>query len=215
MATCEDSTRAVHKSKAARVRRVTGASAPALQTQIAKKLTISALHHLPLRRATLPAGETDRLPCSSPISLPFNWLTRLLASFSVRTRIVVLALIPVAGFLANGLTYTVRRRRRRQRLPNGARARPRWPTPAATSKARSTRCASSSRISASSPSDESGQRISRRSHAPGTEEPRHDRRLDRQDHAESNIAGMRDDLRDAAEEFRQRWCANRRTRLHR
>ena len=29
----------------------------------------------------------------------------MLASFSVRTRIVVLALIPVAGFLANGVTY--------------------------------------------------------------------------------------------------------------
>jgi len=38
--------------------------------------------------------------------LPFNWLTRMLASFSVRTRIVLLALIPVAGFMANGLTYT-------------------------------------------------------------------------------------------------------------
>ena len=37
--------------------------------------------------------------------LPFNRLTRLLASFSVRTRIVVLAVIPVVGFLANGLTY--------------------------------------------------------------------------------------------------------------
>ena len=32
-------------------------------------------------------------------------LTRMLTSFSVRTRIIVLALIPVAGFLANGLTY--------------------------------------------------------------------------------------------------------------
>jgi len=32
-------------------------------------------------------------------------LSRLLTSFSVRTRIVALALIPVAGFLANGLTY--------------------------------------------------------------------------------------------------------------
>ncbi|MBS0534218.1 MAG: HAMP domain-containing protein [Proteobacteria bacterium] len=31
--------------------------------------------------------------------------TRLLTSFSVRTRIVVLALAPVAGFFANGLTY--------------------------------------------------------------------------------------------------------------
>jgi methyl-accepting chemotaxis protein len=40
------------------------------------------------------------------LSLPFNWLARMLTSVSVRTRIVVLALIPVAGFLANGLTYT-------------------------------------------------------------------------------------------------------------
>jgi methyl-accepting chemotaxis protein len=39
------------------------------------------------------------------LSLPFNRLDRLLTSISVRTRIVVLALIPVVGFLANGLTY--------------------------------------------------------------------------------------------------------------
>ena len=32
--------------------------------------------------------------------------TRLLTSFSVRTRIVALALVPVLGFFANGLTYT-------------------------------------------------------------------------------------------------------------
>jgi methyl-accepting chemotaxis protein len=38
-------------------------------------------------------------------SLPFNRPSRLLATFSVRTRVIVLALIPVAGFLANGLTY--------------------------------------------------------------------------------------------------------------
>jgi methyl-accepting chemotaxis protein len=37
--------------------------------------------------------------------LPLGRLTRLLTSFSVRTRIIVLALIPVVGFLANGLTY--------------------------------------------------------------------------------------------------------------
>ncbi|MFZ0102441.1 MAG: hypothetical protein WAL49_09150 [Pseudolabrys sp.] len=42
---------------------------------------------------------------SIDLALPFNWLARMLGSFSVRTRIVVLALIPVAGFLANGLTY--------------------------------------------------------------------------------------------------------------
>jgi hypothetical protein len=39
------------------------------------------------------------------ISLPFNRFARLLVSYSVRTGIIVLALIPVVGFLANGLTY--------------------------------------------------------------------------------------------------------------
>lgn len=39
------------------------------------------------------------------LSLPFNRLTRLLTAFSVRTRIIVLAVIPVVGFLGNGLTY--------------------------------------------------------------------------------------------------------------
>ena len=42
---------------------------------------------------------------SIDLSLPFNRLARMLTSVSVRTRIVVLALIPVVGFLANGLTY--------------------------------------------------------------------------------------------------------------
>jgi methyl-accepting chemotaxis protein len=37
--------------------------------------------------------------------LSFKRLTRVLTAFSVRTRIVVLALIPVAGFIANGMTY--------------------------------------------------------------------------------------------------------------
>jgi hypothetical protein len=37
-------------------------------------------------------------------SLPFRWLTRMVGSLSVRTRIIVLAVIPVVGFLANGLT---------------------------------------------------------------------------------------------------------------
>jgi methyl-accepting chemotaxis protein len=43
----------------------------------------------------------------SKLSIPANWISRILASFSVRTRLIVLALVPVAGFLANGLTYTV------------------------------------------------------------------------------------------------------------
>lgn len=42
---------------------------------------------------------------SIDLALPFNWLARILGSFSVRTPIIVLALIPVAGFLANGVTY--------------------------------------------------------------------------------------------------------------
>jgi methyl-accepting chemotaxis protein len=47
-----------------------------------------------------------RLKFSLPV-IPFRIarLSRLLAYFSVRTRIIVLALIPLAGFLANGLTY--------------------------------------------------------------------------------------------------------------
>ena len=39
------------------------------------------------------------------LSFPLNRLTRLLTSISVRARIIVLALIPVVGFLANGFTY--------------------------------------------------------------------------------------------------------------
>ena len=39
------------------------------------------------------------------LSIPFNRLTGLLTSVSVRARIIALALIPVVGFLANGLTY--------------------------------------------------------------------------------------------------------------
>ena len=39
------------------------------------------------------------------LSFPSNRLTRPLSAISVRTRIIVLALVPVIGFLANGLTY--------------------------------------------------------------------------------------------------------------
>ena len=39
------------------------------------------------------------------LSISFNRLTGLLTSISVRTRVIALALIPVFGFLANGLTY--------------------------------------------------------------------------------------------------------------
>ena len=51
-----------------------------------------------------------RLPISLPPSLPplpklLRRLSRPLTSRSVRTRIIVLALIPVVGFVANGSTY--------------------------------------------------------------------------------------------------------------
>ena len=36
---------------------------------------------------------------------PLQWLSRRIGTLSVRSRIVVLALIPVIGFLANGITY--------------------------------------------------------------------------------------------------------------
>jgi methyl-accepting chemotaxis protein len=39
------------------------------------------------------------------LAIPLNRLSRMLTSISVRARIVVLALIPVLGFVTNGLTY--------------------------------------------------------------------------------------------------------------
>ncbi len=42
----------------------------------------------------------------SSAGLPKLSLSRLVSSFSVRTRIIAIALIPVAGFLANGLVFT-------------------------------------------------------------------------------------------------------------
>ena len=48
----------------------------------------------------LPRMRTNRMR-PIELSLPFNQLARMLASFSVRTRIVLLALIPVVGFVAH------------------------------------------------------------------------------------------------------------------
>ncbi len=39
------------------------------------------------------------------VAMSSNRLSRALATFSVRTRLIALALVPVVGFLANGLTY--------------------------------------------------------------------------------------------------------------
>jgi methyl-accepting chemotaxis protein len=39
------------------------------------------------------------------LSLPARWFARHVGRMSVRSRIIVLALIPVVGFLANGMTY--------------------------------------------------------------------------------------------------------------
>ena len=80
---------------------------------------------------------------SIEISLPLKRLARMLASFSVRTRIVVLALIPVAGFVANGLTFTAGEVGR----AFGTLAHSTALTPAVISKARSRLCASASKTS--------------------------------------------------------------------
>ncbi len=52
-------------------------------------------------------GETrsGSMQVAQYFSRPFAGLTRLIGSLSVRTRIIVLTVIPVVGFLANGLTY--------------------------------------------------------------------------------------------------------------
>jgi hypothetical protein len=74
--------------------------------ELSAKLTISHLHQYHRPRELRPLTKPN---CSMPrfdLTLPFNRLARIFASFSVRTRIVVLALIPVGGFLANGFTYT-------------------------------------------------------------------------------------------------------------
>jgi methyl-accepting chemotaxis protein len=62
-----------------------------------------SLHWYLLGKA--PAGPRIRCMHSIGLSVPFNRLARMLTSFSVRTRIIALALIPVVGFLANGLTF--------------------------------------------------------------------------------------------------------------
>ena len=40
------------------------------------------------------------------LKLPLSSLSRLVTSMSVRMRIIVIALVPVLGFLANGFTFT-------------------------------------------------------------------------------------------------------------
>jgi len=77
------------------------------------------------------------------LSLSFSRLVRLLTSISVRTRIIVLALIPVLGFLANGLTYFSGEGAVGTAFETVKHSAPGSPTPAAISRARSRRCESS------------------------------------------------------------------------
>jgi methyl-accepting chemotaxis protein len=74
--------------------------------QIAIKINYFRLSlHKYLCAVPLPPARPNQLMRFSDLSLPFNRMAPMLTSFSVRTRIVVLALIPVVGFLANGRTY--------------------------------------------------------------------------------------------------------------
>src|ERR1700750_1233213 len=58
-----------------------------------------------LRSALFPPARRTGSMRFPDLILPLKRLPRMLTSLSVRTRVVVLALVPVAGFLANGLTY--------------------------------------------------------------------------------------------------------------
>jgi methyl-accepting chemotaxis protein len=89
------------KEKHQEIRRFYAASR-ASAAAIASKLTIWRFDRVGMSRMPSPANHCMRLKLP-PIRVPR--LSRLLAHFSVRMRIVVLALIPIAGFLANGLTY--------------------------------------------------------------------------------------------------------------
>src|SRR6185437_10460376 len=73
---------------------------------IATKLTISHFHSvIPRRSAPCHWRDANRSMRFIDLSFLVNRLHRLLTSVSVRFRIVLLALIPVIGFLANGLTF--------------------------------------------------------------------------------------------------------------
>jgi methyl-accepting chemotaxis protein len=64
---------------------------------------------LKINHFDVPSNAHDTAPATSGQPMRLQRLSsltsRLMASLSVRTRIVVLALIPVVGFLANGLTF--------------------------------------------------------------------------------------------------------------
>jgi methyl-accepting chemotaxis protein len=86
---------------------LSGPFATPLEPQIATKLTISrfpaaAPFFAPLLRAVDIENRSMRPKKPSKAS---NWLMQPLASFSVRTRLIILALVPVFGFIANGVTY--------------------------------------------------------------------------------------------------------------
>src|SRR5579885_2919521 len=71
---------------------------------VAIKLTISSFYARASQRLCSGQPAHRMLRKLSQTKLP-GWLVRLLTAYSVRTRIVVLALIPVVGFFANGVTY--------------------------------------------------------------------------------------------------------------
>jgi HAMP domain-containing protein len=102
----KDTTRAVHKSKVGLELAGFRPLCTASRYQIPTKLTIPRFDHgdtsAQCRRHRRDPYRRMRY---ISLSLPFSRLVRLLTSISVRTRIIVLALIPVLGFLANGLTY--------------------------------------------------------------------------------------------------------------
>src|SRR5262245_21232644 len=97
-----DTTRAPHKSKVARNPMPWCMG----DAELSAKLTISGLHQYLRSREHRPLTRPNRFMPRFDLTFHFKLLAATSASFSVRTRIVVLALIPVGGLLANGFTYT-------------------------------------------------------------------------------------------------------------
>ena len=101
-----DTTRAVHKSKVGAKLRGFSHAFRGVGLPNCYKINHFTLSSDEYHRAVPPpSARPNRLHALHKSCVPSKRLSRLLTSISVRTRIVVLALIPVVGFVANGLTY--------------------------------------------------------------------------------------------------------------
>src|SRR5262249_47690590 len=103
---CGHTMSALHKLKEGGIAGEIGSTGSVRHQNQPTAATILTKTRFPRFIAPLTLFAPGRDPGLMRLSLPplpaFRWLN----SISVRTRIVVLALIPVVGFIANGLPYT-------------------------------------------------------------------------------------------------------------